>query len=490
NDISKYHSTNDGSRDSGRGNFGGGDDRPNRENNCSSSANPYHRSDDRRGCDRAPARGRRPAGPCSVRNPDRDDRRPPSREASSNPFPRNRGPHLSRPRLGDGGKLQFRVLYTHQKTKKKKSWKDGRLVLGGTHGSLFDACPNPGSGGGAIDSLELTRAEAEAMANGTYGEEDLESEKFLIQVEGPWVAGGGAGGEGPVRPGDDPLWNQRPRVRGSKGAIRPSAGMKRVLAGKFKMPGRIQPLHPEERRRRAREDDVTNKRRRPLQPGGLEWRYYGDGGGEGGYDDKGDGGYRWRLRSRGLRRRRTAIRVPRRGDGGRDGGRRGPIRPGGPQDDGRRAHEPGRGGGDGGGGDPGMRGRDYRRFYPNETDTGEFYEEKEEGDEEELERNPGDRSGTGDRRGRGHPNDSPPEQRLSSVPDDEHCPFRSSGNGYVPMVQDASWTPSKLGQVAREAQEEGCEVDDNRSDGNEACCQSHAASCRLHDATIDQKDRD
>ncbi len=63
------------------------------------------------------------------------------------------------------------------------------------------------------------------------------------------------------------------------------------------------------------------------------------------------------------------------------------------------------------------------------------------------------------------------------------------------MAQDASWTPSKLGQMAREAQEEGCEVDDDCNDGDKIKAMGTRpvgkamASCRLHDATINLKDR-
>ena len=102
--------------------------------------------------------------------------------------------------------FQFQVLYTHQKTKNIKSWKDGRLVLSGTHGSLY-----MGSGGEVIDTLQLTRGEAEALDEGDYTDGDLESGKFLIQVGGPWIdatSSGGAGGRI-----NDPLWNKWPLVQ-------------------------------------------------------------------------------------------------------------------------------------------------------------------------------------------------------------------------------------------------------------------------------------
>ncbi len=93
-------------------------------------------------------------------------------------------------------KMSFQVLYTHQKTKKKKTWKDGRLILHGHggNGSLYDAGSSGGGVGGgvglangpaALDTITLTPSQVTAVANGNLDE--LESEKFLIQVEGVWT---------------------------------------------------------------------------------------------------------------------------------------------------------------------------------------------------------------------------------------------------------------------------------------------------------------
>lgn len=213
----------------------------------------------------------------------------PSHNDDAPPYPRRR------PR-----KVQLRVLYTHQKTKKKKSWKDGRLTLSGTSGSLYDARPNPGSSGGALDVVELTRTEADALADGShrgYDDDPLESERYLIQVEGPWAADGRDGG-GDADPRNDPLWNKRPPPpqslmgRGRGRGPRPSAGMQRVLGTKFRVPGRIRPMDPRERREKAWREGGMGKRRRPLQPGELERQFYGDdrdGDGYGGHE-RGYGG--------------------------------------------------------------------------------------------------------------------------------------------------------------------------------------------------------
>jgi len=207
----------------------------------------------------------------------------------------NNNTSFSSLRSSNTSKVQLQVLYTHQKTKKKKSWKDGRLTLSGTSGSLYEACPNPGSSGLTIDTLELSREEARALTDGYYGDDCLESEKFLIQVEGPWTSSDDQGGNS--NNNNNHLWNKRPQAlsqfRGLN-KLQPSRGMKKVLSTKFRVPKRIQPLHPEERRERAWRENGMNKRSRPLQPGELEQQYYGGGGGDGqqGYcDGDGGGGY-------------------------------------------------------------------------------------------------------------------------------------------------------------------------------------------------------
>jgi len=188
------------------------------------------------------------------------------------------------------------VLFTHQKTKKKKQWKDGRLVLIGTRCSLYDAVALPGSSGGAIDALDLNPREAQLLRQANYLEDSIESEKFLIQVEGPWLAAPAAGG-GAASNGNNPLWNKQQLPLESRNAgnnvgarvgRKPpsqSAGMKRIMSNKFKVPSRVRPLHPEEKRRRALANSGMNKRNRPLQPGELERQHYGDGGMDGCYEN-------------------------------------------------------------------------------------------------------------------------------------------------------------------------------------------------------------
>jgi hypothetical protein len=101
---------------------------------------------------------------------------------------------------------------------------------------------------------------------------NLESEKYLIQVEGVW------------RPLNTTSNNGVAGLRVNNGCG-PSAGMKRVLTKKFVVPKRVIPNFEEQRRMRMEKE---NKRRRVLQPGELE-RMYSNGGGTcyGGYSQDG-----------------------------------------------------------------------------------------------------------------------------------------------------------------------------------------------------------
>ena len=180
----------------------------------------------------------------------------------------------------------FQVLYTHQKTKKKKTWKDGKLALQhNTRGSLYDASGNVGLVSPTVlDTLELSYSQSQAVANGALNE--LESEKYLIQVEGPWTDNG-----------DTSLTNKAPV---NNYCSKP--GMQKLLKSKFRVPTKIVPLHPEERRKRLQMDQQHHpqngglgKRRRPLQPGELERQHYGDsynnGGGGNYYEERNQNGW-------------------------------------------------------------------------------------------------------------------------------------------------------------------------------------------------------
>ena len=56
------------------------------------------------------------------------------------------------------------------------------------------ACPNRGSNGRVIDTLELTTGDAGGLKEGNFPHVFLESTKFLIQVGGPWADASPNGG--------------------------------------------------------------------------------------------------------------------------------------------------------------------------------------------------------------------------------------------------------------------------------------------------------
>lgn len=146
---------------------------------------------------------------------------------------------------------QMACLYTKHKTQKRKLWNDGRLVLQANRAVLYDAHPTPGSGDPALGECEISTSQREAIVRQL--EVGLQTEQFLIQVEGPWVA--------------------TTRLAGSSVPTKTvSQGMKKVMNKKFKKPGKFIPKHPSQDARNQR----GVRQRAPLQPGQLQRQYYGD----------------------------------------------------------------------------------------------------------------------------------------------------------------------------------------------------------------------
>ena len=136
-----------------------------------------------------------------------------------------------------------------------------------------------------LDTLELSYNQSQSVVNGTLV--DLESEKYLIQVEGVWKDNSSATSTANnTSAANNNIMNRKP-------------GMQKLLTKKFRMPSKIIPLHPEERRKRQWMDQqggsgnggFGKRRSRPLQPGELERQYYGDScnaAAGGGYFDDGN----------------------------------------------------------------------------------------------------------------------------------------------------------------------------------------------------------
>lgn len=164
-------------------------------------------------------------------------------------------------------KRQFACLYTKQKTQKHRIWHDGRLVVTGTRASLYDANPVPGSSGGPLDECDLSSDHKRRIVEAH--ETQLETEKFLVQLEGPWD--GAALTLRPTGTENAPGRNDRSHTFKNKKISR----MEKILNSKFQKPKLYVPPNPDSRPTRA--VALLGKRRRPLQPGELERIRYGKG---------------------------------------------------------------------------------------------------------------------------------------------------------------------------------------------------------------------
>lgn len=156
--------------------------------------------------------------------------------------------------------LQFACLYTKYKTQKRKVWQDGRLVLHASRARLFSATPVAGSTDPVLDECEITAMQRQNLAQSH--EVQLETEKFLIQIEGPWIP---------------PSRGSQPHNTTTSNAM--SSNMQKLIQRKFQRPATYVPPPPAARANRLQV--VLGKRRRPLQPGELERMHYGVSGGGG-----------------------------------------------------------------------------------------------------------------------------------------------------------------------------------------------------------------
>jgi hypothetical protein len=151
-----------------------------------------------------------------------------------------------------GRKEEFACLYTKHKTQKRKVWNDGRLVLRFRSAVLYDVNPAPGSSDPALDQCELTNEQKQALLENR--ETRLESEQFLIEVEGTW---------------------RKPAYTSMSKASAPkvSSSMQKLLSRKFQKPQAYIPPHPTNRPNCLHA--ILGKRKRPLQPGELVRVHHG-----------------------------------------------------------------------------------------------------------------------------------------------------------------------------------------------------------------------
>ena len=156
---------------------------------------------------------------------------------------------------------QFSCLFTHQKTQKRKKWQDGRFVLHSSgHGKLYDACPAPGSGNPCLAEVVLPRNEIHSLLQNNNPQTTVEAEKYLIQLEGLWVAPSTT----------NHSLSTEPKV---------STSMQKLMSRKFRQPGAYKPpnphLQPQNTTMNNHHSGPLGKRRRPLQPGELVRQHYG-----------------------------------------------------------------------------------------------------------------------------------------------------------------------------------------------------------------------
>jgi Protein of unknown function (DUF2439) len=150
---------------------------------------------------------------------------------------------------------QFACLFTHQKTQKRKKWRDGRFVLQSSgRGKLYDACPPPGAGNPCLAEVELQRNEINSLLQNC--QTVVEAEKYLIQLEGAWTEPTNHAPEAPTGP-------------------KVSNSMQKLMSRKFRKPGSFKPPNPQ-LQQNGQSSNHLGKRRRPLQPGELVRQHYGD----------------------------------------------------------------------------------------------------------------------------------------------------------------------------------------------------------------------
>jgi len=169
---------------------------------------------------------------------------------------------------------QLACLYTKHKTQKRKIWQDGRLVLStkSCKAILHDANPPLGSGDPSLGECEIATSQLQAILREYYNKNDgsdggvisttIETEKYLIEIEGPWT--NGSSSASPVLPSQRRLPSRKKTV---------SSSMKKLFASKFQKPKAYIPPPPANQTSRAQQ--ILGKRRRPLQPGELVSRHYG-----------------------------------------------------------------------------------------------------------------------------------------------------------------------------------------------------------------------
>ena len=154
---------------------------------------------------------------------------------------------------------------------------------------LHDANPPPGSGDPSLGECEITSSQLQAILQQFGGQSSgintglglLETERFLIEIEGPWANNNSTSFSTLSASNTLP----KRQLNGKKNG---SSSMKKLLSSKFQKPKSYVPPPPGTQR--SRMEQRLGKRRRPLQPGELVARHYGGGSGDPG-GNRGGFGY-------------------------------------------------------------------------------------------------------------------------------------------------------------------------------------------------------
>lgn len=166
----------------------------------------------------------------------------------------------------------FSCLYSRHKTQKRKVWNDGKLTIASTGTVTLSAISNAStvigssavtgnSVNAALDSVVISVNEVQCIKNGSIAE--LETEKFLVQIEGPYKE---------INIDNNRASNNDVNIGGTSALTsNASKALQKLMNCKFKIPQKVilppQPL--QQQPQQQLENQIYKGRKRPMQPG--EW---------------------------------------------------------------------------------------------------------------------------------------------------------------------------------------------------------------------------
>lgn len=178
----------------------------------------------------------------------------------------------------------YSCLYSKHKTQKRKVWQDGKLTISATGtvsltaiktNSVVGANTSTGQAvNNALDSVVISLSEVQRIKNGSIS--DLETEKFLVQIEGlyknpistsPRANSNTTSGSTNIDGRDA---NVSSTIGRPKKPTIASNRMQKLMSRKFKLPQKVMVRSPSQQANNSGgQCDFMKGRKRPLQPG--EW---------------------------------------------------------------------------------------------------------------------------------------------------------------------------------------------------------------------------